>query len=99
MNGERSKPAHEPKAGELITARVGIMTRTLRFLAAPKARVAAKLVADFAEDLTPPEEREKTAGAEYAASRLSREGRGPPDEARAACAGGSGGNRGLKPSK
>jgi len=58
-NGERSKPAHEPKAGELITARVGIMTRTLRFLAAPKSRVAAKLVAEFAEDLTPPEEREK----------------------------------------
>ena len=56
VNGERSKPAHEPKAGELITARVGIMTRTLRFLAAPKSRVGAKLVAGLAEDLTPPEE-------------------------------------------
>ncbi|MEP6668544.1 MAG: RNA-binding S4 domain-containing protein [Chthoniobacter sp.] len=59
VEGERSKPAHEPKPGELITARVGIMTRTVRFLAAPKSRVAAKLVADFMEDLTPPEEREK----------------------------------------
>ena len=59
VNGERSKPAHEPKPGELITARVGIMTRTVRFLAAPKSRVAARLVADFMEDLTPPEEREK----------------------------------------
>jgi len=59
VNGERSKPAHEPKPGELITARVGIMTRTVRFLAAPKSRVAARLVADFREDLTPPEEREK----------------------------------------
>jgi ribosome-associated heat shock protein Hsp15 len=59
VNGERTKPAHEPKAGELITARVGIMTRTVRFLAAPKSRVAAKLVPEFAEDLTPPEEREK----------------------------------------
>ena len=59
VNGERSKPAHEPKPGEMITARVGIMTRTVRFLAAPKSRVSAKLVADFAEDLTPPEEREK----------------------------------------
>ena len=56
VNGERSKPAHEPKPGELITARVGIMTRTVRFLAAPKSRVGAKLVAGFAEDLTPPEE-------------------------------------------
>jgi ribosome-associated heat shock protein Hsp15 len=61
VSGERSKPAHEPKTGELITARVGIMTRTVRFLAVPKSRVAAKLVAEFAEDLTPPEEREKRA--------------------------------------
>jgi ribosome-associated heat shock protein Hsp15 len=59
VNGERSKPAHEPKPGEIIASRVGIMTRTVRFLAAPKSRVGAKLVADFAEDLTPPEEREK----------------------------------------
>jgi ribosome-associated heat shock protein Hsp15 len=56
VNGERSKPAHEPKPGELITARVGIMTRTVRFLAAPPSRVGAKLVAGFMEDLTPPEE-------------------------------------------
>jgi ribosome-associated heat shock protein Hsp15 len=56
VNGERSKPAHEPKAGELITAQIGIVTRTLRFRAVPKSRVSAKLVADFAEDLTPPEE-------------------------------------------
>ena len=59
VNGERSKPAHEPRPGELIVARVGIMTRTVRFIAAPKSRVAAKLVPDFAEDLTPPEELEK----------------------------------------
>lgn len=59
VHGERTKPAHEPKAGELIVARVGEVTRTVRFLAAPKSRVAAKLVADFAEDLTPPEERAK----------------------------------------
>jgi ribosome-associated heat shock protein Hsp15 len=59
VDGERSKPAHEPKPGEIIASRVGIMTRTVKFLAAPKSRVAGKLVPDFAEDLTPPEEREK----------------------------------------
>ncbi len=59
VNGERSKPAHVPKPGEIITSRVDIMTRTVRFLAAPQSRVAAKLVPNFAEDLTPPEEREK----------------------------------------
>jgi ribosome-associated heat shock protein Hsp15 len=43
----------------MITARVGVMTRTVRFLAMPKSRIGAKLIADFAEDLTPPEERVK----------------------------------------
>ncbi len=35
------------------------MIRTVRFLAAPKSRVAAKLVPRFAEDLIPQEEYEK----------------------------------------
>jgi len=59
VNGASTKPAREPKPGDIITARVGVMTRTLRYLAAPKSRVAAKLVAVFAQDLTPPEERAK----------------------------------------
>ncbi len=56
VNGEETKPAHEARAGELVTARVGVMTRTLRVLDTPPSRVAAKLVAQFAEDLTPLEE-------------------------------------------
>ncbi len=56
VNGAETKPAHEAQAGELVTARTGLMTRTLRVLAAPPSRVAAKLVPQFAEDLTPPEE-------------------------------------------
>ncbi|MEQ1858763.1 MAG: RNA-binding S4 domain-containing protein [Chthoniobacteraceae bacterium] len=51
-----TKPAHEVRPGEVIAARVGQLTRTIRVLAAPPSRVAAKLVAQFAEDLTPPEE-------------------------------------------
>ena len=56
VNGAETKPAHETRGGELVTARVGVMTRTLRVLDAPPSRVAAKLVPQFAEDLTPPEE-------------------------------------------
>ena len=56
VNGDETKPAHEARAGELVTARSGVMTRTLRVLDAPHSRVAAKLVAQYAEDLTPPEE-------------------------------------------
>ena len=47
------------KPGDIIVAKVGQLTRTLRFLAEPPSRVAAKLVAQFAEDLTPPEEYQK----------------------------------------
>lgn len=59
LNGEATKPGREPKAAEIVTARMGIMTRTLRVLALPPSRVGAKLVAQYVEDLTPPEEFEK----------------------------------------
>lgn len=53
---ESTKAAHEVRPGEVIVARVNQMTRTVRVLGTPQSRVAAKLVAQFAEDLTPPEE-------------------------------------------
>ena len=56
VNGQPCKPAREVRAGDTIVASVGIMTRTVRVIAAPKSRVNAKLVPQFAEDLTPPEE-------------------------------------------
>lgn len=56
VNDERTKPARELKPGEIVAARIGLMTRTLRFVSAPRSRVAAKLVPQFAEELTPPEE-------------------------------------------
>jgi ribosome-associated heat shock protein Hsp15 len=59
VSGDATKASHEVKLGEVVTARIGLMTRTLRVLATPASRVGAKLVADFAEDLTPPEEWEK----------------------------------------
>jgi ribosome-associated heat shock protein Hsp15 len=59
IDGEIVKPSHEMKPGELVTARIELMTRTLRVLAAPPSRVGAKLVPQFAEDLTSPEELEK----------------------------------------
>ena len=56
INGEPCKPAREVRPGDTVVARVGIMTRTVRFIADPPSRVGAKLVPQFAEDLTPPEE-------------------------------------------
>lgn len=57
VNGLAAKPAREIHAGELIVAKVGVQTRTVRAIADPPSRVGAKLVPQFAEDLTPPEER------------------------------------------
>ena len=59
VNGAATKPAHETRPGEVVTVRIGVMTRTLRVIGAPASRVAAKLVPEFADDVTPPEEFEK----------------------------------------
>ena len=59
INGLVVKPAREPRPGEIATVRIETMIRTLRVIAAPRSRVGAKLVPQFAEELTPPEEFEK----------------------------------------
>jgi ribosome-associated heat shock protein Hsp15 len=53
------KPAREVRAGEFITVRQGVITRTLEVLGMPRSRVGAKLVAGYCKDLTPPEEFER----------------------------------------
>ena len=59
VNGATSKPAHEAKVGEIVTITFYSITRTVRVLSAPRSRVGAKLVAEYAEDLTPDEEYER----------------------------------------
>src|SRR5688572_7859657 len=78
VNGQPSKPAHTVRAGEMIVARVGEITRTLKVIAAPPSRVGAKLVAGFAEDLTPPEEYEKRREPNYIPAILRPKGAGRP---------------------
>lgn len=56
-----AKPAREVHAGERITVRQGLVTRTLRVVGVPRSRVGANKVPEFCEDLTPPEEFEKAA--------------------------------------
>lgn len=59
INGRPTKPAREVHAGETVTVRQGLILRTLRVVAAPAARVGAKLVPDYCTDLTPDSEFEK----------------------------------------
>lgn len=55
VNDAPAKPAREVRPGDLIVAKVGRITRTLRALGSPRTRVGAPLVKEYADDLTPPE--------------------------------------------
>jgi ribosome-associated heat shock protein Hsp15 len=56
VNDLPAKPAREIKPGEIFAVTFPTIVRTVRVLDAPKSRVGAKLVAQYLEDLTPPEE-------------------------------------------
>jgi len=59
IGGQRTKPAREVHAGEIISAKAHGVQRTVKALAIPPGRVGAKLVPEFLEDLTPVAEYEK----------------------------------------
>lgn len=64
LNGNPAKPGRDVRTGDTVTFRQGILTRTLKALAVPRTRVAAKELPGLVEDLTPPEEYEKLKRAE-----------------------------------
>ena len=78
VNGQQAKPAREVHPGETVIARVGPVTRTVRALGAPASRVGAKLVPQFAEDLTPPEEYAKRSDPNFIPPLLRPKGAGRP---------------------
>jgi len=53
------KPSRDVKINELIIARTGEITRTVKVLALIDRRVGAQLVSQYAQDLTPPAEFQK----------------------------------------
>lgn len=60
IDGQVVKPSRDVKTGETIIIIINPhFTRTMKVLEKLTNRVAAKLVPQFAEDLTPPEEYEK----------------------------------------
>jgi ribosome-associated heat shock protein Hsp15 len=59
VGGQSVKPSREVQAGDSIMALTGRVQRTVRVLALLDSRVAAKVVPQYLEDLTPPEEYER----------------------------------------
>ncbi len=56
VNGQHVKPAREVHLGEILQARIGHITRTVRVTGLIDQRVSAPLARENAVDLTPPEE-------------------------------------------
>ena len=61
LNGVSAKPAKEVKEGDIITARKGLITYTFKAIQLIDKRQGAKLVSEFALNLTPEEEIKKIA--------------------------------------
>lgn len=59
LNEEPVKASRDLKPGEIVTVRKGAILFSYKVKEFPKARVGAKLVVDFAEDITSPEEKKK----------------------------------------
>lgn len=59
INGSDVKPSKTVKAGDTITVRKGAVTYSYKVLAPIDKRQGAKLVSEFAENITPKEELDK----------------------------------------
>lgn len=57
--GFKVKPSREVKIDEVISAKIGVITRTVKVLGLIERRVGAKLAKLYIEDLTPNSEYEK----------------------------------------
>lgn len=56
VNDREAKPARSVRSGERVMLQQGLVMRTLVVLGVPEGRLGAKRVAEFCEELTPPEE-------------------------------------------
>ena len=78
IDGQAVKPARDVRIGEIITATIGPMTKTVKVLGLIDKRVGAAAVKEFACDLTPPSEYEKTREPVYQPLLLRPKGMGRP---------------------
>lgn len=56
IDGIAVKPSRVPKIGDIVKVRKPPVTYSYRIKGMPSSRLGAKLVPDYLEDLTPPEE-------------------------------------------
>lgn len=73
-----AKPGRTPHMGEIVSAKVGNIHRTLKVLGVPRSRVSAKQLPEFVEDLTPAAEYEKAKQAQLEHLLARERGQGRP---------------------
>lgn len=79
VNGVEQKPSKTFKVGDVFTVRKGPITYTYKVLALSENRLGAKLVPDYMQDITAPEQRELLELAHMAAASGTRDrGTGRP---------------------
>ena len=78
MNGVEVKPSRMFHVGDVFTIRKGPITYTYRILQLWSNRLAAKMVPNYIEDITPPEQLELLELARYAAQSGRDRGTGRP---------------------
>ena len=78
LNGETGKAAKELKAGDVLNFKSGIVAKKIRVKEFPKNRIAGKLVENYYDDLTAPEEYERLKMMKEMGSANFYEGKGRP---------------------
>ncbi|MBI3886323.1 MAG: RNA-binding S4 domain-containing protein [Opitutae bacterium] len=78
VNGLVAKPGRDVHVGEVVTVRVGMVTRTLKVLGRPRSRVGARQLPEYLADLTPPGEYEKAQQARLEHLLARERGKGRP---------------------
>lgn len=85
VNGLEARPGRDVHVGEVVTAKVGLVTRTLKVVGVPRSRVGAKQLPEFMTDLTPAAEydRARQASIEHMLARERGKGRPTKKDRRA----------------
>lgn len=78
VNGQVVKPSRSVRAGDLVKALLGEITRTVKVLAVLERRVGARVIVEYLEDLTPQSEYEKPREKRLAPAGLRPKGAGRP---------------------
>ena len=78
INGQDAKPGRDIHVGEVVTVKVGMITRTVKVVGIPRSRVGAKQLPEYLQDLTPASEYERAKQASIEHMLARERGRGRP---------------------